>query len=125
MTRQLTEKQQKFLSVLFDEANGDVVTAKKLAGYSESSSTTDIVKGMKDEIIQATHLYLARNVPQAAMAMTGALKDPTELGIKDKMFAAKEVLDRTGLIKTEKVEVKASGGIVLMPPKKEEEDENG
>ena len=56
MTRQLTDKQQKFIHVLFDQAQGDFVTAKKLAGYSESSSTTDIVKGMKDEIIQATHL---------------------------------------------------------------------
>ena len=29
MARQLTENQQKFLEVLFDEANGDVVAAKK------------------------------------------------------------------------------------------------
>ena len=28
--------------------------------------------------------------------MTGALYDPTELGIRDKMSAAKELLDRTG-----------------------------
>ena len=29
MARQLTERQQKFLSVLFDDAGGDVVSAKK------------------------------------------------------------------------------------------------
>ena len=31
MARELTEKQQKFLPVLFDEAGGDVVSAKKLS----------------------------------------------------------------------------------------------
>ena len=45
MTRQLTEKQQAFLNVLFDEAGGNMVTAKKLAGYSDTSSTVEIVKG--------------------------------------------------------------------------------
>ena len=46
MSRELTERQQKFLSVLFDEAGGDVVSAKKLAGYADASSTTDIVKSL-------------------------------------------------------------------------------
>ena len=32
MARNLTENQQKFLNVLFEEAAGDVVLAKKLAG---------------------------------------------------------------------------------------------
>ena len=47
MSRQLTERQQKFLDVLFDEANGDVTQAKLLSGYSENSSTTDIVNSLK------------------------------------------------------------------------------
>ena len=125
MARQLNERQQKFLDVLFEEAGGDVVAAKKLAGYAESSSTTEIVRGLKEEILEATQMYMARNAPKAALAMTGALYDPTELGIRDKMAAAKELLDRTGLIKTEKVQVETSGGVMLMPPKatSEEDDE--
>ena len=117
MARELNEKQQKFLEVLFEEAGGDVVAAKKLAGYSENTATTAIVKGLKEEILEATQMYMARNAPKAAMAMTGALYDPTELGIRDKMSAAKELLDRTGLIKTEKVQVEAAGGVMLMPAK--------
>jgi phage terminase small subunit len=117
MARELNERQQKFLDVLFEEAGGDVVAAKKLAGYSENTPTTAIVKGLKEEILEATQMYMARNAPKAAMAMTGALYDPTELGIRDKMAAAKELLDRTGLIKTEKVQVEASGGVMLMPAK--------
>ena len=123
MARQLNERQQKFLDVLFEEAGGDVVAAKKLAGYAESSSTTEIVRGLKEEILEATQMYMARNAPKAALAMTGALYDPTELGIRDKMAAAKELLDRTGLIKTEKVQVEASGGVMLMPPKAVSEDD--
>jgi len=46
MSRTLTERQQKFLDVLFDGANGDIVQAKLLAGYSESSSTSDIIKSL-------------------------------------------------------------------------------
>jgi len=117
MARQLTEKQQMLLNVLFEEAAGDIVQAKKLAGYADSSSTMEIVKGIKEEILEATQMYMARNAPKAAIAMTHALYDPTELGIRDKMSAAKELLDRTGLVKTEKVQVEASGGVMLMPPK--------
>jgi hypothetical protein len=123
MTRQLNERQQKFLAVLFEEAGGDVVQAKKIAGYSENTPTTAIVKGLKEEILEATSMYMARNAPKAAMAMTGALYDPTELGIRDKMAAAKELLDRSGLVKTEKMQVESSGGVMLMPPKATSEDD--
>jgi len=111
MTRQLNDRQQKFLAVLFEEANGDVVQAKKIAGYADNTPTTSIVKGLKDEILEATSMYMARNAPKAAMAMTGALYDPTELGIRDKMAAAKEL------------QVEASGGVMLMPPKAVSEDD--
>lgn len=126
MGRELTERQQKFLAVLFDEAGGDVVQAKKLAGYSDNSNTSEVVKSMKDEIMEATQLYMSRNAPKAAMAMVGGLYDPTELGIRDKMSAAKELLDRSGLVKTEKMQVEATGGVVLMPPKQvtQEEDDS-
>jgi len=117
MARNLTENQQKFLEVLFDEANGDVVLAKKLAGYSENTPTRVIVEALKDQIADATRTYFARIAPKAAMSMVGALYDPTELGIKEKMAAAKDLLDRAGLGKVEKVDVTSSGGIFYLPPK--------
>jgi len=124
MTRQYTENQVKFLDVLFDEAGGDVATAKKLAGYADGTSTTVVVKSLKEEILEATQQYMARNAPKAAVAMASALMDPTELGLRDKMSAAKELLDRTGLVKTEKLQVEASGGVMLMPPKKQSDDDD-
>jgi len=117
MARTLTEKQQKFLDVLFDEAGGDVVQAKKLAGYNEASSTTMIVESLKEEIADKTRTWFARTAPKAAMAMTQALYDPTELGIKEKMLAAKDLLDRAGLGKVEKLDVTSGGGIFYLPPK--------
>ena len=123
MARALTEKQQKLLAVLFDEAGGDIIAAKKLAGYSDATSSTEILNSLKEEILDATSTYMARNAPKAAMAMVGALYDPTELGIRDKMSAAKELLDRTGLVKTEKMQVEAKGGVMLMPPKQMDDDD--
>ena len=117
MTKILTEKQQKFMAVLFEDAGGDVVTAKKLAGYSDGTATSDIIKALKDEIDDATKQYMARIAPKAAVALGNALTDPTELGIRDKMAAAKDLLDRAGYIKTEKVNVESSGGLFVLPAK--------
>ena len=117
MAKELTEKQRKFLDVLFDEANGDVTQAKLLAGYAPTSSTSDIVRGIKEEVLEATQMFMARNAPKAAVAMVSGINDPTELGIRDKMTAAKELLDRTGLVKTEKMQVESTGGVMLMPMK--------
>jgi hypothetical protein len=36
------------------------------------------------------------------------------------MSAAKEVLDRAGIVKTERVEVQASGGLFILPPKEQD-----
>ena len=115
-----------FFGVLVEEDNVDPVVARKVAGYSHGSGTCDIVNSLKEEVLKATQHYMARNAPKAAVALASAITDPTQLGIKDKMSAAKEVLDRIGLIKTEKLQVEASGGVILLPPKNpvvEEEDD--
>ena len=124
MARNLTENQVKFLEVLFDEAGGDVVKAKKLAGYSDSTPTRTIVESLKDEIFDGTKSYMARIGPKAAVAFGNALVDPTELGVKEKMQAAKEVLDRAGVVKTERVEVQSSGGLFILPPKDSNDTDN-
>ena len=122
MARQLTEKQQSFLDALFGEARGNPTEAKKIAGYSATQHTGSIVESLKEEILERTNMYLAGNAPRAAMAMVGALVDPTEMGIKEKMQAAKEVMDRVGIIKSEKVQLEATGGVMILPPKKSEDD---
>jgi hypothetical protein len=124
MARELTEKQSKFLEVLFEQAHGDVVRAKELAGYSENSPTSEIIKGLKDEIMERTQLYMARNAPRAAMSIVSGMVDPTELGLRDKLSAAKDLLDRVGLVKTEKLQVEATNGLMILPPKETEPEQD-
>jgi hypothetical protein len=123
MAKNLTEKQQLFMEALFDEAGGDVVRAKKIAGYSDATPTRLITEALKDEIFEATKSYLSRIGPKAAYAYASALDDPTQLGIKEKMVAAGQILDRAGLVKTEKVAVESSGGLFILPPKDANNDE--
>ncbi|MBA58892.1 MAG: hypothetical protein CMQ40_06940 [Gammaproteobacteria bacterium] len=122
MARELTERQQKFLDVLFEEAQGDLGKAKKLAGYSDTSNIHDIIRSISDEIVTRTQDFLSRNAPKAALAMVGVVSDPTALGNRDRLAASREILDRVGVIKTEKVQVEASGGVMILPPKKSEDD---
>lgn len=123
MSRELTEKQAKFLEVLFEDAGGDILRAKELAGYSDNSPTTDIIKGLKEEIMERTQLYMARNAPRAAMSLVSGMVDPTELGLRDKLSAAKDLLDRVGLVKTEKVQVETTNGLMILPPKEKDTEE--
>ena len=122
MARKLTERQQKFLDALFTDANGSIKDAKVIAGYSPTSNNNEIIAALKDEILDATQTFMAGNAPKAAFAMLTGIDDPTQLGIRDKMAAAKDLLDRSGLVKTEKLQVESSGGVMLLPPKNESDE---
>lgn len=119
MARELTEKQKLFLEYLFDEGvDGDYYKAKILAGYSETTPITQIVNALKDEIIEYTKSYIARNAPKAAVGLSGLITNPAQMGGKIKLAAASQILDRAGVVKTEKVEVTQSG--FYLPPKDSE-----
>jgi hypothetical protein len=120
--KELTEQQKRFLEVLFADANGNINQAMKMAGFSEGYSRRQLTNSLREEIIEATQLYIAMAAPKAAVAMIAAIDDPTELGLKEKMSAAKDLLDRAGLVKTEKVQVESTGGIMVLPAKEREED---
>jgi hypothetical protein len=120
MARNLTEKQQKFLDVLFEEAQGDPVQAKKLAGYADSVASTSVVNSLTDEIADVTKKFIAQSSTKAAYTMFSVMSDPTDLGVKEKMLAAKDILDRAGFTKTERVEVKTSEPLFILPAKDDE-----
>ena len=128
MAKELTDRQRTFLDCLFDDANGNIRTAMKIAGYSENTKTSTVLQTLQNEIIDRTQMYLASNGPMAAMAMTGVLTDPTALGNRDRISAAREMLDRTGIVKPERISVQAEPQSMIMfapnaEPKYEEEDE--
>lgn len=123
MAKQLTDQHKRFLEVLFSDANGNISQAMKMAGFSEGYSRRQLTNFLKEEIIEATQLYIAMAAPKAAVAMINAIDDPTELGLKEKMSAAKDLLDRAGLVKTEKVQVESNtGGVMILPAKEREEE---
>ena len=122
MAKTLTDQQRLFLEVLFDQAGGDVVKAKKLAGYHDTYPTSSVIKTLQDEIVEATKTFLARNGAKAAIGLVSVLDNPIELGVKEKMAAAKDILDRIGVTKTEKIDVGANGVFIL--PAKRGSDEN-
>lgn len=111
------------MAVLFEEAGGDVVVAKRLAGYSDNTPSTVVVEALKDEIFEATKLYMSRVGPKAAVAYASALDDPTQLGVKEKLMAAGQILDRAGVVKTERVSVESTGGLFILPPKNADDTE--
>jgi len=120
MARNLTEKQQRFLEVLFEEAKGDPVQAKKLAGYADSVASTSVVNTLTDEIADVTKKFIAQSSTKVAYTMFSVMADPTDLGVKEKMLAAKDILDRAGFTKTDRVEVKTSEPLFILPAKEDE-----
>ena len=119
----MTEQQEKFLNALFGEAQGNFREAMNIAGYAQTEYPARLIRSLKSEIIERAEYMLAANAPKAVLSMSGILDDPSALGNKDRLAAAKEILDRAGIVKTEKVEHKTNGAaIVLLPPL---EDEDG
>jgi len=123
---EFTEKQSAFLEALTGEARGNIRQAMNLAGYAKTTKMSEVVRPLQDEIIKRASLMLAMNTPKAAFGIVGVLDDPSAMGARNAVAAAREILDRTGLIKKEQIEVKgAEGGIFILPPKKAGPDELG
>lgn len=118
----MTPKQKLFINALFGEAQGNYRAAMDIAEYSKNTSINDVLKGCEEEIISSSKNFLAANAPKAAMAIVGVIDDPVEMGTRDKLAAAKDVLDRIGVSKTDKVEVKSPQGIFILPRKNDDED---
>ena len=117
--KELSDKQKQFLSALFGEAEGNPREAAKVAGYSPTSYPK-VVQGLKDEIIERAESVLAAHSPKAAISMANAIDDDGSIpGANIRMEAAKQVLDRVGLVKKEKIDInaKVAHGIFILPPK--------
>lgn len=118
-TKQLTEKQESFLENLFGQARGNPREAAKLAGYDENGYQK-VVKSLKQEIIERAEGVLATHSPKAVMGMVNALDDDGSIpGANTRLEAAKQILDRVGISKTERIDVnaKVQHGIFILPPK--------
>jgi hypothetical protein len=79
-----------------------------------------VVQGLKDEIIEKAESVLAAHSPKAALGISRALTDDGSIpGASIRMEAAKQILDRVGLVKKEKIDInaKVAHGIFVLPAK--------
>ena len=92
-----------------------------IANYAETTSINSVVSSLKDEINERASTMLAMNAPKAAWGMVDVLDDPGAMGARNSIAAAAQILDRTGLIKKEQIEVKNTGGAMfILPPKNDD-----
>jgi hypothetical protein len=123
--KQYTEKQNAFLEALVGEARGDIRSAMRSAGYSDSTKVHEVVNPLRNEIVERASMMLAMNAPRATFSMIDVLHDPAAMGARNAVAAAREILDRSGLVKKEQVEIKGpEGGIFILPPKQAEHVDN-
>lgn len=122
--RVLTDQQKAFLECLFDEeCQGNIGKAKVKAGYSKGTANKLLTDSLAAEIEEATRKFIASSTTEAAYSLFKVLREPAKLGNREKMVAAKDLLDRGGLIKTEKVEVTTKNPLFILPAKKEDDEE--
>ena len=117
--KSLTDSQEKFLEALFGEAQGNPKRAGELAGYSEHSYPK-VLRSLKTEIVSRAENYLATHSAKAATKMVEMLEeDGTTPHANIRMEAAKQILDRIGIVKKEQIDVnmKAIHGIFVLPAK--------
>ena len=115
----LTDKQQKFLDYLV-ETNGNPKEAAELAGYS--GNHYQVVKSLKNEIIDLATDVLANSAPEAAFKLVDIMNTDKPIPqIGNKLQAAQSILDRVGVVEKDRLEVEhtTSGGVFILPAKKE------
>lgn len=117
--KELTEMQEKFLDALFGEAKGNPKIAGEIAGYSEHSYPK-VLRNLKSEITARAENYLAVHSAKAATKMVDMLdEDGTTPHANIRMEAAKQILDRIGIVKKDQLDInmKAMHGIFILPAK--------
>ena len=123
--REYSDQQLAFLDALCAPENeGNVRRAMDAAGYSRTTRPYVVMSSLRDEIVERTQLMMALHAPKATQKLLSILDDPTALGAKNLLAATKEILDRAGVIKQERLEIKGAGAdganngaMFILPPK--------
>jgi len=115
--KNLTKKQQAFLDNLII-TEGNPKEAAELAGYS--GNYHQVIKSLREEVIQLASDVLARSAPEAAFKLVEIMNSDRPLPqVGNKLQAAQTILDRVGVAKKDRLDVthKAAGGIFILPEK--------
>jgi len=117
--RNLTDMQEKFLEVLFTEAQGNPREAARIAGYSDHSYPK-VVRNLKREITELAENHLSTHSAKAVNRLITLLdEDGTTPQASIRLAAANSILDRVGITKKDQLDInmKALHGIFILPPK--------
>ena len=117
--KELSTQQKTFIDLLFGEAEGNPKKAGELAVYAPTSYPK-VVKALKDEILERAEYSLALNSAKAVKGLVDSLdEDGKTPGVNIRMEAAKQILDRVGLVKKDKIEMtgQVAHGIFILPAK--------
>ena len=115
--KELTEMQQIFLDNVVT-TGGDLKKAAELAGYK--GNHYQVIKSLKDELVDMAQNLLAHNAPKAAMKLVEVMdSDRPVPQANSKLQAAQTILDRVGVAKTERLNIdhNVSGGLFILPQK--------
>lgn len=120
--REYTEKQQSFLENLLT-TGGDPKQAAELAGYSEGSYP-QVVKALKQEMIDLASDVLAQSAPKAAFKLVEVMEAEHAIPQSNvKIQAAQTILDRIGLGKADRIDINhkvdesSQGSLFILPAK--------
>tara|TARA_R100001443_G_scaffold59086_1_gene69472 strand:+ start:607 stop:1032 length:426 start_codon:yes stop_codon:yes gene_type:complete len=115
--RNLTDKQKSFLDNLV-ATEGDFKKSAELAGYS--GNHYQVLKSLKEEVVDLASDVLARSAPKAAFKLIEMIDSNKPIPqASQKLHAAQTILDRVGVAKTDRVQVdhNVQGGIFILPEK--------
>jgi hypothetical protein len=112
-----TEQQEKLIELFVKGVA--VADAAKEVGYSNTAAAYRVLRLYKDHVIELIQNQLMYKAPKAINVLGDSMEEgATEPGANTRIEAAKQVLDRIGIVKKEKVEVEAThGGIFFLPAK--------
>jgi hypothetical protein len=113
----LTEQEEHFLDILFDKHRGNIRAAMDDSGYPKNTPTRKVTEKLKDHITEASKAFLSANTAKAVISVVGVLDDPMAPGQNTVLKAAKEVLDRTGVVKEEDQNKVIERNIFILPAK--------
>lgn len=117
-------QEEAFLSSLFDIHKGNIRAAMDASGYPKDTPTSVVTKKLGKIIQEMSRDYMAASTARATLELVGTFNDPTAPGVKNVLVAAKEVLDRGGVYKEERVQVQDESSMFILPAKKDSEEDN-
>lgn len=115
----LTDQEKTFIATLLTNG-GKFPAASAAAGYHPTYAY-QLAKRLREEIIEATESFLAMNAPKAAMTLVGGMDEDGETPSANiRVECAKQILDRVGVSRKERLEVDSNvpTALFILPDKR-------